>query len=66
MDPGHLLMIEAAHVVLIGLIFAIFYSKDSNILMTIVWWIPFTVIAFIFNALTPLGKHFQFFSIIQN
>ena len=47
--------------ILIALIFAIFYSKDSNILMAVVWWVPFTLIAFIFNALTPLGKLcFQF------
>ena len=55
--------------VLIGLFFAIFYSKDSNILMAIVWWIPFTVIAFIFNALTPLGKlcfHFYYLSKLKD
>ena len=44
--------------ILIALIFATFYSKDSNIniLVAVFWWVPFTLIAFIFNALTPLGK----------
>ena len=44
---------------LVALIAAFFYSKDSkNVCATAIclWWVPLSVLAFIFNALTPLGK----------
>ena len=44
---------------LVALIFAFIYSKDSkNACATAICllWVPFSVLVFIFNAITPLGK----------
>ena len=45
--------------ILVALVAALMFSKDSKNICAAaccLWWLPFSVLVFIFNALTPLGK----------
>ena len=45
--------------ILVALVAALMFSKDSKNICAAaccLWWLPFSVLVFIFNAFTPLGK----------